>query len=54
MSSSIVKFKATNTTLTFVGSSLNANSSLQGNGTQSETFAQLTEIPFGHETADWT
>ena len=43
-----VKFKATATTVTFSG--IGGGMPIQGNGTQAETFAQLTELNYTKET----
>lgn len=47
-------FVATATSLTFVAVSASANSTINGNGSRTETYAQLIEKPGMIETADFT
>lgn len=53
ISSSSVKFVATATSLTFVAVSAAAQSPILGNGTQAETFAQLTELNDTYQTSEF-
>jgi hypothetical protein len=46
-------FQATDTTLTFVTSSASATSKVEGDGTDLETWVQLTEIDPLKETTEW-